>query len=177
MTQSRAQHYAHLDSQAARIAPGSEGVCFFPYLAGRGAPTIRRDARGAFAGLRLEHNQAHLYRALLEGVAFALLQIYRDLRRQFPAATVIPLSGGGAASPLWCQVLADVFATPTLATDEAVECRGAAMCLAVGLGWYADLDAARAMLPAGVSYLPDGDAVSRFEDAYPRWAELANSVC
>src|SRR3972149_6291372 len=89
---------------------GSDGLWFLPYLTGERSPHADPLARGAFVGLTLAHDRRHLTRAVLEGVAFCL----RDgldlmIGAGMPAPDQIRASGGGTASPLWRQILADVL--------------------------------------------------------------------
>ena len=95
---------------AAEVPPGSDGLLFLPYLTGERSPHPDPLARGAFVGLTVGHDRRHLTRAVLEGVAFGL----RDgldlmVAAGMPAPAQIRASGGGTASPLWRQILADVL--------------------------------------------------------------------
>ena len=102
--------FAALFAEAGRVAPGSDGLLFLPYLSGERSPHPDPLARGAFVGLTLGHERPHLTRAVLEGVAFGL----RDgldlmIAAGMAAPTTIRASGGGTASPVWRQILADVL--------------------------------------------------------------------
>ncbi len=120
---------------AAEIPAGSEGLLFAPYLCGERTPYMDPHAKGCFIGLSLRHTYAHMARAIMEGVAFALcesLDIFRELR--VPVETVL-CSGGGARSPLWRQILADVFDRPvTWRRGEEHSAIGAAMTGALATG-------------------------------------------
>ena len=102
--------YAELVEPAAAVPAGSDGLLFLPYLSGERSPHPDPLARGAFVGLTLAHDRRHLVRAVLEGVAFGL----RDgldlmVAAGMPAPAQVRASGGGLASPLWRQILADVL--------------------------------------------------------------------
>jgi xylulokinase len=131
----------HLLAAASMSPPGSRGVLFLPYLLGRGSPHADASATGAFLGLRMEHEQSDLARALLEGVAFAFREVLDDFIAIGYRGDHIRMSGGGAASPLWRQILADVLECPLthFAADSSL---GAAMLTAVGLGLYPAIPAA-----------------------------------
>ena len=131
-------------AEAADAPPGCDGLLFLPYLTGERTPYADPLARGAFVGLTVRHTRAHLTRAVLEGVAFGLRQSF-DLMRAAGLTRVdeVRVSGGGARSALWRQILADVLETP-LATVTSTEgaAFGAALLAGVGAGLWADVDAA-----------------------------------
>jgi xylulokinase len=104
--------YGELVAEAEAVPPGSDGLFFLPYLTGERSPHPDPLARGAFIGLTVSHQRGHLVRAILEGVAFGL----RDgldlmLGAGMPRPGQIRASGGGLASPIWRQILADVLDT------------------------------------------------------------------
>ncbi len=125
-----------LVAPAAAVPPGSDGLIFLPYLSGERTPHADPLARGAFVGLTLRHTRAHLVRAVLEGVAFGLKDSL-DLMRSagLAAPREIRVTGGGAKSALWRQILADVFGAE-IATVGSAEgaALGAAMLAAMGSG-------------------------------------------
>jgi len=130
--------YGLLDEEATRVAAGSDGLTFLPYLSGERSPHPDPLARGAFVGLAVGHGRGHLVRAVLEGVAFGL----RDGLDQIVATGVerpaqVRASGGGVSSAVWRQILADVLDTQiaTVGTSEGAAF-GAALLAAVGAGWF-----------------------------------------
>ena len=138
------QSFGDLAAAAGDVPAGAGGVLFLPYLSGERSPYPDPHARGAFTGLTLAHDRRHLTRAVMEGVAFGL----RDgldlmLEAGTPAPAQIRASGGGTASPLWRQILADVLEAEiaTVSTTEGAA-YGAALLAAVGAGWYPSVDAA-----------------------------------
>jgi xylulokinase len=139
--------YADLSTLAAGVPAGAEGLIFLPYLAGERSPLMDPDASGAFLGLRLNHTRAHLARAIMEGVAFALRDCLSILPQQ---AERFLLSGGAVASPVWSQILADVLEHPLhLATDNAPHgCLGAAVLAGLGVGAFSDVHEANQHLKA-----------------------------
>ena len=128
----------------AAVAAGSDGLFFLPYLTGERSPHPDPLARGAFIGLTLAHDRRHMTRAVLEGVAFGLRDGL-DLMTAagMPAPTQVRASGGGTASPLWRQILADVL-DAEIATVETTEgaAYGAALLAGVGAGWWGSVDGA-----------------------------------
>ncbi|MEO0562357.1 MAG: FGGY-family carbohydrate kinase, partial [Chloroflexota bacterium] len=129
--------YAALSEMAASVPAGSEGLLFLPYLAGERSPLMDPDASGAFIGLRLNHGRAHMARAVMEGVAFAL----RDCLRVVPQnAERFLLAGGAVGSEVWTGILADVLGVSLHLTrsDTPYGCVGAAVLTAVGIGALPD---------------------------------------
>ena len=159
----------------AQVAPGCDGALFLPYLIGERSPWWNPQARGAFVGLTMNHSRAALARAALEGVAFNLRLILDALESQGAALPAIRLIGGGAQSPVWQQILADVFARPIHLLDLRSEASswGAAVAGGIGVGVYAGWEIAKARaevktvidpIPANVALYADRLAV--FTETY-----------
>lgn len=126
-------------TKAFSVPPGCEGLTFLPYLTGERTPHLDPYVRGAWVGLGLHHTQAHLMRAALEGVAFALRQGFEALEATGFKATELRLAGGGTAEMPWKQLLTDVLRIPLYATTvAAASARGAALLAGIGIGIYAD---------------------------------------
>jgi xylulokinase len=171
--------FGDLVESAAEVPAGSEGLIFLPYLTGERSPHPDPLARGAFVGLTLAHDRRHLTRAVLEGVAFGLRDGL-DLMTQagMPAPSQIRASGGGTASPLWRQILADVLGAEiaTVNTTEGAA-YGAGLLAAVGAGWYPSVDdACEALVTATPTAAPGADAAAYthahaiYRDLYPALA-------
>ncbi|MBC8446110.1 MAG: xylulokinase [Chloroflexi bacterium] len=128
----------------ADVPAGSENLLFLPYLTGERTPHPDPLARGAFVGLTMRHTQAHLTRAVLEGVAFGLRDCVELLRTAGSDAQMqVRISGGGARSPQWQQIIADVLQTElvTVSTIEGAA-YGAALLAGIGAGFWPNADAA-----------------------------------
>ncbi|MDR5753258.1 MULTISPECIES: FGGY-family carbohydrate kinase [unclassified Caballeronia] len=125
-----------LEEEASKVAAGSDGVVFLPYLMGERSPVWDPKASGTFVGLSLFHTRATLYRAVLEGVAYALrhnIEAGRRGARSLDERLIVV--GGAAHSDLWMQIIADVTGFPVLSIEEDVEAAmGAAMLAALGIG-------------------------------------------
>ena len=136
--------YDALLAPAGGVAAGSDGLLFLPYLTGERTPYPDPLARGAFVGITVRHTQAHFTRAVLEGVAFGLRDSF-ELLKSAGIASIhqVRVSGGGARSDLWRQILADVFEAE-LATVNTTEgaAYGAALLAGVGVGQWSGVDAA-----------------------------------
>jgi xylulokinase len=137
-------NYDDLLAPAAEIPIGSDSLLFLPYLTGERTPYPDPLARGAFVGLTVRHGRAHCTRAVLEGVAFGL----KDSFGLMNAAGLgrigqVRVSGGGARSPLWRQILADVFGAELVTVDTAEGAAyGAALLAGVGAGNWPDVESA-----------------------------------
>ncbi len=152
-----------LVAEASDVSAGADGLLFLPYLTGERSPHPDPLARGGFVGLTVRHERRHLTRAVLEGVAFGL----RDGLDLMTAAgmatpTAIRASGGGTASPLWRQILADVLEAD-LATVDTTEgaAYGGAVLAAVGAGWFATVqDATGTWVTTTIAATPGPDAAA-----------------
>lgn len=142
--------YDRLSALAGSVAPCSEGVLFLPYLAGERSPLMDPRARGCFIGLTLRHGPAHLSRAIMEGVAFALRQVLDTIEKlEVPVGNMLA-AGNGMASPIWRQIVADVLNRPlSLSRDSEQAGRGAAMIAGIGAGIYRDYAELMELIPGG----------------------------
>ena len=143
-----------LNAEAATIPPGAEGVTFLPYLQGERTPHRDASMRGALLGLSLAHSRAHLTRAVIEGVCFALRDSRLDSRRSSGCRrSHMLLTGGGAKSAFVRRLQAEVFGVPVSTVNrEEGPAYGAALLAAVGVGAFPDLAAAaRATLTRGAA--------------------------
>ena len=168
--------YDILLDEAARIAPGAEGLVFLPYLTGERCPYPDPLARGAFVGLTIRHTQAHLTRAVVEGITYGLadsLKLVRDLGIRIDEVRAV---GGGARSAVWRQILADVFqAEITLINSSEGGAFGVALLAGVGTGvWKNTLEACDATLKVTTRVEPAKDkaVLGRYADMYARYREL-----
>ena len=128
--------YKFIESLVASVPAGSDGVIFHPYLfpGGERGPFVKPTARASFTGLSLNHSCRHLLRAVYEGVAFATLDCYLHMPID---PEVVCLSGGGAKSAVWCQILADCLGKPiTVPAGSQFGAKGAAINVGVAAGFY-----------------------------------------
>jgi xylulokinase len=166
--------FDELVDEALEIPPGSEGLLFLPYLTGERTPYPDPLARGAWVGLTIRHHRAHLTRAILEGVAFGLKDSFRLIQEAgLGAADQVRVSGGGAKSQLWKQILADVLEVElvTVNTTEGAAF-GAALLAGVGAGIFANVpEACESAIEITGSTLPSS-AMSAYQDYYPQYRAL-----
>jgi xylulokinase len=162
--------YATLDGEAATWRAGVEGLLFAPYLAGERTPHADPNVRGAFTGLSLRHDRGALWRALLEGVAFGLRDSLEVLRSLGVDATVGRVSGGGARSELWLQIVASALQMPLELTEStAGSAFGAALLAGVREGIFSDASDAVARCVRATGRI---DPVWDYEATYARFREL-----
>src|SRR5206468_11181898 len=119
-TAAAAVEYEELMREASNWPPGTEGLLFLPYLVGERTPHADPDARGAFTGLSIRHDRGALVRAVLEGVAFGLRDSLDLISELGDRPQLGRISGGGARSDLWTQIVASVLELPLerVAVDE-----------------------------------------------------------
>jgi len=164
---------------AADITPGCEGLLFLPYLTGERTPHPDPLARGAFVGLTVRHTQPHLTRAVLEGVSFGLRDSFELMKSSgLTDIKQVRVSGGGAKSPLWRQILADVLNVElvTVNTTEGAA-YGAALLAGVGAGVWPDVDTAcGSCVTLTGSTVPNAAAVTKYEPVYVQYRELYPSL-
>lgn len=168
------EDFGALADEGGQAPPGCEGLLFLPYLTGERTPHPDPLARGAFVGLTARHTRPYLTRAVLEGVAFGLRDSF-ELIKASPAALIreVRVSGGGAKSPLWRQIMADVLGVP-LVVAEAIEgaAYGAALLAGVGGGVWADVQTAAVVaVKTGARVEPGADA-GAYEATYQLYRDL-----
>ena len=166
--------YEQLTSGAARWQPGVEGLSFLPYLQGERTPHADPHARGAFVGLSLVHDRGALVRAVLEGVAYGLrdsLELLRDLGVEPESARV---SGGGARSRLWLEIVASVLGLPLeLTAVEEGAAYGAALLGGVAAGVFSGAEeAVEACVRVRDLVQPNPDWRETYEHGYARFRAL-----
>jgi xylulokinase len=166
--------YESLDHSAAQVAPGSNGLIFLPYLTGERTPHPDPKARGAFVGLTVRHEVGHLARSVMEGVAFGLRDSAQLMETEMRIEDV-RVSGGGAASKIWLQILAEILRKPLRVVDQPeAPALGAAMLAATGDGAFDSVaEASSAAVVLGDTYEPTShadayaEAYSVYRDLYP----------
>ena len=165
--------FCELDALAEKIAPGSDGLTMLPYFCGSTMPKYNPDARAVFAGINLSHTRGHFARAIMEAIAFTLRQDLEYIGMD--RIKEIRITGGGAKSPLWASIKADVTGKVLrTVTEDETACLGSALSAAVGIGVFSTLeDAAENAVRAKKSYIPSG---ADSEGAYRAFCELDNKM-
>ena len=163
-----------LEKDAAPLPPGSGGLLFLPYLMGERSPVWDAQASGAFVGLGLHHSRANLYRAVLEGVTFALRHnIEAGVRGITQLDHRLVVVGGASHSDLWMQIIADVTGRPVFTLAEDVEASlGAALLAAFGAGLI-DADAVRkGWVTPVLRTEPNAQAHAAYNDLFAQYVDL-----
>ena len=139
----RKETYDELTKEAEKAPAGSDGLLWAPYLMGERTPHLDPNARGALVGITAQHTRAHVIRAILEGVAFSLRDTFALFGVLGVPVNSVRLGGGGARSPLWQQIQADVYGMPVdlIAADEG-GAYGAGLLAGVGVGVWPSVDEA-----------------------------------
>ena len=169
--------HAALEAAARAVPPGADGVTFLPFLSGQISPEARPRRRAAFLGLHDGSDRAQLYRATLEGTA-GLVRLIADRLAEYDLGTGDwRVSGGGANSHLWLEIIAALLDRP-LAVGEPEECpRGACMFLAAGLGWYDSVEACAAEWVRSVRLVEPAPAlVDAYRPVFDRFCRLSEAV-
>lgn len=174
----RLASFDELTGLAGQVEPGAEGVTFIPALSGAMAPEWIASARGAFYGLTPAHGAPHLARALLEGLAFAMRDVFERTQKLGVAAEALRIVGGGGRSALWKQIRADLIGLPAetpLHTDTSAI--GAAVLAGKAAGLITDIGGTIAELnPVADVTLPLVRHKQAYDNAYWRYRQLFSSL-
>jgi xylulokinase len=165
--------FEEVSALAATAPLGSDGLVFLPYLLGERSPLWDAHARGAFVGLTLATGRPQLYRAVMEGVAFALRDNLEVAAGAGARVAELLAIGGATKSPFWMQIKADVTGVPlSVSANENATPLGAAMLAAIGTGGGAVEDLVDHWVHRGVSYTPDPAATARYDQLFAIYAGL-----
>ncbi len=166
--------YELMNLQIDQTAPGAEGLFFLPYLLGERSPRWNPHARGAFIGLTIRHNRAHMLRAVLEGVTLNLRVILDAFRAQGTKIEAMRLIGGGASGRVWNQIMADIYGLPVqrLAILEEATSMGAALAGGVGVGMYSGFEMSEQMNPIADAISPNPMNHALYEEMLPIFDRL-----
>jgi xylulokinase len=166
--------YCLMDKEAAQSPIGANRLLYLPYLMGERTPHLDANARGVFFGLSAIHRKRDLLRAVMEGVTYSLrdcLEVFREMQISVDSMMAC---GGGGSSPLWRQMLADLFACP-IQTAQSKEgpALGAAILAMVGTGAYRSVpEACAAIVRTDKICTPNADAVPVYEQYYQLYRKI-----
>ncbi len=169
-----ADPYELMTAAAEKSPIGSNRLVFLPYLMGERSPLLDARARGVFFGLSAMHGKGDLIRAVMEGVTFSQRQNLDIFSEMGVGVSDMAACGGGARSPLWRQMLSNVYGCPvhTIASDEG-PALGAAILAGVGAGVYPSVEAGcEAAVKRGIVQQPDRENAERYEPYYQLYREL-----
>lgn len=170
--------YRELDRGAAAVEPGCGGLLFHPYLNGELTPYADPLLRGSFTGIRSGHTRAHFSRAVLEGVAFSLRECRQTLQQLgIPHEDEATVIGGGASSPLWRQILADMLGISLRHLTVSDSSLGSAMLAGVAAGAFPDFREAAGVCGKVESVTrPDPEAGARYTKLYPLYRRVHDAL-
>ncbi|MCA9194678.1 MAG: xylulokinase [Planctomycetales bacterium] len=166
--------YAALNAEASEIPPGSDGLLFLPYLAGERTPHADSKARGAFVGLTTAHHRGHMARSVMEGVAMSLRDSLEIIRGLDVPVRELRVSGGGAKSLLWRQIIADVLDQPACTINaEQGPAYGVALLAGVGAGHFKNIEeACKATIEVVQKTAPKKAATRVYDRLFPIYQSL-----
>jgi len=177
--------YERLSDEAATVPAGSDGLLWTPYLMGERTPHLDPQARAALVGLTASHKRAHVVRAIMEGVAFSLQDTFTIFGEMNVPVNRIRLGGGGARSPLWQQIQADVYGHEVeMVEAEEGAAYGAAILAGVGAKTWPTVDAACSAIvrvkqkvqPKPVNVATMRDSYEKYRRVYPATREIFYSA-
>jgi xylulokinase len=166
--------YALMTREAAAIAPGADGVLWAPYLMGERTPHLDPGVRAALVGLAASHTRGHIIRAVLEGVAFSLRDSFTIFNELGVPVERVRVGGGGARSPLWREIQANVYghAVETVDADEGAA-YGAALLAGVGANLWPSVDeACDRLVRSTVAAQPDARTVDVMNERYAAYRRI-----
>ncbi|MGE4004128.1 MAG: FGGY-family carbohydrate kinase, partial [Planctomycetaceae bacterium] len=170
--------YELITAQAAQALAGSEGLFFLPYLTGERTPHADPFARAAWIGLSLRHGRPHMARSVIEGATYAMRDCLEIIKEMQIPVKEIRLSGGGARSPFWRQLQADIYGQKVVTINaEEGPAFGAALLAAAGTGAYKDVvEACEATIQVVNRTDPKAAAKRAYEAWYPIYRRLYQSL-
>ena len=165
--------FRELDDLADSVSAGSDGLTFLPYLCGSTMPKYNPDARGSFTGLTAEHGRGHFVRSVMESVACMLKANLDYLGLEVDE---IRAMGGGANSPLWCQMKADMTGKRlvTLKNKETA-CLGTAILAGVGIGVFDSVESAASKIELDKAFSAQGTDYTECYERYKYYDGILNT--
>ncbi|MDD3586225.1 MAG: FGGY-family carbohydrate kinase [Thermoguttaceae bacterium] len=170
--------YRELDRLASQVVPGCEGIMFHPYLNGELTPYADPLLSGSFIGIRANFGKGHFARAVLEGVALSMLDCLDCLERldieHDNHATII---GGGGASPLWRQILADTLQLELVQNERSDSSFGSAMLAGIAAGMFDSPEQAVGVCTRSISRTqPNADMSGFYRDMFAKYKAVHDAL-
>lgn len=165
--------YVIMSKLAEGVPAGAGKLVFLPYLMGERSPHPDADCRGVFFGLSAMHTRANMIRAVMEGVSYSLLECVDVLREMGVPVQGMTICGGGSRSPLWRQMLADLYECPvhTLKVDEGASL-GAALLAGVGAGIFSSVEETSSIVQKNEPVFPDAGRHREYMPYYQLYKSL-----
>lgn len=166
-----------LDQEAEKIAPAADGLVVLPYFLGEKTPLFDPNARGVIFGLTLAHTQVHIFRAILESVIYGFKHHIEVIEEMGHIPRQIIATDGGAKSPLWCQIAADVLGAPVKAyPSHPGSALGVAFLAGMQAGIYTDWSQIGSFLTDYKVYTPNPVATEIYGRAYRVYRDLYSQL-
>lgn len=164
-------------SDAEKVSPGADGILFLPYLNGERAPIWNQRAKGNFYGVSITHKKEHFIRAVLEGITFNLYQIGKALEKLAGEPQKIYVNGGLARSPLWLQMMADIFEAEIYVSESHHSAAwGAAWTALVAIHKVESFEDIKKNIPMGKATIPNKDTSEIYKGIYQSYINLGNDM-
>jgi ribulose kinase len=165
--------YQVMDAQAAKIHPGSDGLVILDYWRGNRTPYNDAEATGVIWGLTLNHSREHIYRAILESVAYGTAHTLKEFSQIGLEFDLLVACGGGTNSDLWMQIYADVCGLPVRTVQfSGAPALGAAISSAVAAGQFNDAaEAAQRMVKSSNIFDPRPENTSLYGEYLQQYIE------
>lgn len=166
--------YYLMDKEAESVPVGANRLLYLPYLMGERTPHLDPDARGVFFGLSAIHTKKDMLRAVMEGVAYSLRDCFEICREMGIDISDMMACGGGGTSPLWRQMLADLYKCPvkTVASKEG-PALGVAILASVGTGIYSSVpEACKAIVKTDKTQMPNEENMPKYDEYYKLYTEI-----
>jgi xylulokinase len=170
--------YKRLDSKAEEVEPGAKGLLFIPYMFGERTSLVNSSLRGGFMGLTLDHRRAHLFRSILEGIAYHfrwMMEMIDDLKFKIETLNMV---GGGTLSKIWPQIFADITGTKLHIMKSPLKAGavGAAYTAAVGLNIFKDIDAIDKLVLKEKEITPNYTSRQKYDTSYMRYKKICGAL-
>jgi len=166
-----------MDSEAAKAPVGCEGLFFHPYLLGERSPYFDPYLRASFVGATMNHRKAHFYRAVLEGIAYSLLDAQQVISELGLSLHDVRIIGGGAKSPLWRRIIADVMDMPVMVPKAGDASFGTALIAGVGVGLFPDARSAAEMcVQLEESITPDPENTEKYRKYFEIYKKIHDQL-
>jgi xylulokinase len=173
--------YEKMTEDTKSVAPGADGLLFYPYLRGGGAPHFDINARATFIGLDIAHTRGHMLRAIYEGVCFNmhwLYDLYEELGFGIYNLDTIRAIGGGVLNDLWMQTYADVngMKFSRLTSPQQATALGAAIIGGVGVGIWDNYEEATNKIAIDKEFFPNKETTAKYQDLYKIYRETYEEI-
>lgn len=167
--------YEEFSAEAEKIPVGADGLTFHPYLTGELTPYGNPALRGGFTGLSAAHTKAHFVRAVMEGVAFSLLDCITYLNgKGVTTGRTAYVIGGGAKSTVWRQIVADALDLTLIQTENNDSSFGSAMCAGIYAGFFKDFDEASAICKKETGRtVPVAENTEKYAKLFKKYKKIA----